>query len=635
MWVSRGLKTAMLAAGSAVAALLLSPLAAADAVEAESINWDLPAVDVSGEYGYAPSVAAGADGTMAVAWLAGTGIDAQNNTRIQVAVKAAGASGFSTPVTVSLAGEEVNQPRVAVSAAGAVTVVWQRYASGVTPTRIEYATRGAGASSFAAQGVVGECDPNAGLQCGVPLPAYGPSGDTTVAWSENDGGGVIDRVKAATRTVDESNFVPVDGSVGDEIADPAGPSDIAYLPDNSVVLLVATLDLTFAGSTMKVVTRAAGAEKFAAPQTVSGAGMDWPELAVSGDGAVAVVWTLSSAEAELGNSQMVQVATKAKKAPTFVVKDVGVGSAPVASYGPDGSLTVASISGTQFSGSSTVVDVRTRAAKDADFGAAAQVSSAGGQIPWLDLATGADGTTTAVWRRTAGGVATVQAATRPANSTSFGAPQNLTSAGQVDSCFFNVGFIDWDGMCGPHVMFSPASVPSVVWGTQPSKLFSGLPITVGRVQLATKAVPTSDPPPAAPPGVDSPGTSPGADSPGTSPGAGPTVERKAWLKVKTKKRKLTVGKTTKVVRKVKTDAKLKRVKTHCYLKRQKLTGKDRKNLCGIEIKRNRKHAKVWVAPACSAGLTYRAKITASGNGYTKRTWQRTWKVKRKPRVACR
>ena len=632
MSVSRGLKTTMLAAVSAVAALLLSPLAAADAVEAESINWGLPASDVSGVGGYAPSVAAGADGTMAVAWLAGTGIGAQNDTHIQVAVKAAGANAFSAPVTVSAAGEEVNHPRVAVSAAGAVTVAWQRYASGNTPTRIEYATRGAGASSFAAEGVVGTCDAGSGLQCGVPLPAYGPSGDTTVAWSEDDGFAVIYRVKAATRVAGASSFVAVGGSVGDEIADPAFPSDIAYLPDNSVVLLVATLDTV--GSTMKGVTRAPGAEKFAAPETVSGADMDWPELAVSDDGAVAVVWTLSSAEAELGNQQLVQVATKAKGAANFAAaKDLGVGYAPVASYGPDGSLTVASISGTQFSGSSSVVDVRTRAAGAADFGAAAQVSSAGGQIPWLDIATAPDGTTTAVWRRTAGGVATVQAATRPANSAVFGAPQDLTSAGQVGSCFFDVGGIDLDGMCGPHVVFSPTSVPSVVWGTQPSKLFSGLPLTVGRIQLATKAVATPVTPPTAAPPTAAPPNTPPTTAPTPTPE--PIVVPKASLKVKAmgKQKKLKVGKTTKVVRKVTTNVNITKVRVTCSKSGKKLKGKASKRLCGI--KANQKRGRVMVKPACSAGLKYTAKITVKGSGYTKRTWQRTWKVKPKPRVSCR
>ena len=633
MGYTRSLRVKVGAVGGAVAALLLTPLATAGAVEADSINWGLPASDVSSAGGYAPSVAAGADGTMAIAWLAGTGIDAQNDTHIRVAVKAAGASDFSAPVTVSAAGEEVNHPRVAVSAAGAVTVAWQRYASGNTPTRIEYSTRGAGASSFSAQGVVGTCDPNAGLQCGVPLPAYGPSGDTTVAWSENDGGGVVDRAKAATRVAGASSFVAVGGSVGGEIADPAAPSDIAYLPDNSLVLLVATFNVV--GSTMKAVTRAAGAEKFAAPETVSGADMDWPELAVSDDGAVAVVWTLSSAQAELGNPQLVQVATKAKGAANFAaVKDIGVGYAPVASYGPDGSLTVASISGTQFSGSSTVVDVRTRATGAADFGAAAQVSSAGGQIPWLDLAAGEDGTTTAVWRRTASGAATVQAATRPANSKTFAAPQDLTSTGQVGSCFFDNGGIDWDGMCGPHVVFSPTSVPSVVWGAQPSKLFSGLPITVGKIQLATKAVPTPVTPPTTAPPITAP-TPTAEPIVAPTPTPEPIVAPKASLKVKAmgKQKKLKVGKTTKVVRKVTTNANIAKVQVRCSQPGKKLKGKASKRLCGI--KANKKRGRVMVKPVCSAGLKYTAKITVKGSGYTKRTWQRTWKVKPKPRVSCR
>lgn len=65
---------------------------------------------------------------------------------------------------------------------------------------------------------------------------------------------------------------------------------------------------------------------------------------------------------------------------------------------------------------------------------------------------------------------------------------------------------------------------------------------------------------------------------------------------------------------------------------KKLKGKASKRLCGI--KANKKRGRVMVKPACSAGLKYTAKITVKGNSYTKRTWQRTWKVKNKPRVSC-
>ncbi len=113
------------------------------------------------------------------------------------------------------------------------------------------------------------------------------------------------------------------------------------------------------------------------------------------------------------------------------------------------------------------------------------------------------------------------------------------------------------------------------------------------------------------------------------------MERKASLKVKalSKKKKLKAGKATKVVGKLTTNANIAAVQVKCSKSGKKLKGKASKRLCRIKV--NKKRGRVVVKPACTGGLAYTAKITASGNGYTERTWQRTWKVKPKPRVACR
>ena len=114
----------------------------------------------------------------------------------------------------------------------------------------------------------------------------------------------------------------------------------------------------------------------------------------------------------------------------------------------------------------------------------------------------------------------------------------------------------------------------------------------------------------------------------------PTTDTTLTVKARAKAKKLKPGKRTKVVRSATTNAQIKKVKTQCYVFGNKLTGKDKRAVCKFKKKKTASNAKVWVKPKCSVGVKVRVKIVANETGMDKATWQRTWKVKNKPRTYC-
>ena len=114
----------------------------------------------------------------------------------------------------------------------------------------------------------------------------------------------------------------------------------------------------------------------------------------------------------------------------------------------------------------------------------------------------------------------------------------------------------------------------------------------------------------------------------------PDPDTTLTVKARAKAKQLKPGKRTKVVRSAETNAQIKKVKTHCYLFGDKLTGKDKRAVCKFKKKKTTSNAKVWVKPQCSVGVKVRVKIVANETEMDKATWQRTWKVKNKPRTYC-
>ena len=110
------------------------------------------------------------------------------------------------------------------------------------------------------------------------------------------------------------------------------------------------------------------------------------------------------------------------------------------------------------------------------------------------------------------------------------------------------------------------------------------------------------------------------------------------MKALTKGHKLRPGKRTKIVRSASiSDGSITKVRTVCLLNGKKLKGKNKKTVCKTKTRKTRaaySNVKVWATPSCSVGVKIRTKITATSSTGQKTTWQRTWKVKNKPKTYC-
>jgi hypothetical protein len=611
----------------AAIALLMSALTPAGANQAGDIRWNTPAVNLAAA-GFNPEFVVGADGTAVVAWVAAEG----NNPLVGVAVREPGASSFGAATTVDMLESDAprpggyccHPPQVAVSPTGEVTVVWQTGQSAES-SMVRSMTRPVGSTSFSAPVRVSSGDANTSSH--TPYAAYGPGGDLMVVWTDqpNYSAGGLEVVKAKTRASGSSSFVSVNGVFGANLSgNDSSTAGIAYLPNGDVsVLMLRMVDILSGEAHVEVTTKTAGNAAFTTVNTLTpvGAVGAFGEIVVSAAGATTVVWTDG-----LDAGAVVQSATRAAGSSTFgAPADLGAGARAVASYAPDGALTVAAMRGSDAVNDGGEVWVHTRAAGAASFASATKVSDPGTRASWVAIDTAADGTVLLGWHKVESTAGVIQTTTSPAGQTSYSTPQNISSPGQVSTCVADPGgefqYQDW---CGPVVAFDPSGKATAVWTTQP--FGSGLitSATPGPVQAVTGSWVTAPPAPAPAP---NPTTTP-------PPNADPEVTPKASLKVKAlaKAKKLQVGKKSKLVRQIRSDAKVG-VKVHCSIKGKKVKGKKGKKLCGIKTQKNK--GRVLAKPRCNSKLTYTAKVTAKGPNVEKRTWQRTWKVKQKPQVACR
>ncbi|MFM9077615.1 MAG: InlB B-repeat-containing protein, partial [Solirubrobacterales bacterium] len=120
---------------------------------------------------------------------------------------------------------------------------------------------------------------------------------------------------------------------------------------------------------------------------------------------------------------------------------------PQVAIAPDGATTVvwSRDNGT----TNFIIQAATRPAGSGTFGAPQDLSGAGPDADSPQVAIAPDGATTVVWERFDGTNFIIQAATRPAGSGTFGAPQNLSVAGR--------------DAVNPQVAIAPNGATTVVW----------------------------------------------------------------------------------------------------------------------------------------------------------------------------
>ncbi len=323
------------------------------------------------------------------------------------------------PTDVSAAGQDSEQPQVAISPDGTTTVVWRRDLDGIT----QAATRPAGSSIFGAAQPLSDAQP---LSSG-PQVAVAPDGETTVVWGQIVGGTFT--IQARTRPAGSSTFGAVQNLATNQGSGVSGSPRVAVAADGTT-----TVTWTGQPDTIRAATRAAGSNTFGPVEDLSGIGENAaaPRVAVAGDGTTSVTWNLTSACSPGPTCYLVQARTRPAGSSTFgPAQDVSPTSNaalnPNLAVAADGAATVVwtlSASGAYTAQSAT------RPAGSNTFGSAQDVSpvGAGDALP-PNLAVAPDGATTVVWAAPVGGRLTLRARTRPAGSGTFGATEEISEIG--------------------------------------------------------------------------------------------------------------------------------------------------------------------------------------------------------------
>jgi Glycosyl hydrolase family 26 len=352
-------------------------------------------LSASGQDAFDPQVAVAADGTAIVAWTRSDGAD------FRVQERRIGPEGTpeETTRTLSGSGQDALEPQVATGPGGEATVVWKRFDGFnylVQSRRIE-----ADGSSEAASQRLSEPKQNAS----DPQVAVAPDGTATVVWSRYDGSDSI--VQTRRLWPDGTPVATIEGisAAGQDAIQP----QVAVGPDGSATVAWDRFD----GSNWIVQTRRlspAGAP-VGAPQDLSAAGRSAaePRLALSPDGAAAVVW-----ERFDGSSFVVQgrrlnplgaIASSALN-----LSAAGADAAePELGVAPTGTATVL---WSRYDGADFVVQRRDLGA-GGSLGAVEGLSVPGRRASAPAVAWGGDGTLAMTWRRFSGAGDVVQAKTVP------------------------------------------------------------------------------------------------------------------------------------------------------------------------------------------------------------------------------
>ncbi len=407
--------TALLAAFAAVVLLAAVPSPAA------AISWSLPATDLSDGPGPSPAnnassaqVAVAVDGATTVVWIRSNGV----NSLVQASTRPAGSVTFGGAVDLSAAGQNAYDPQVAVGSDGATTVVWQR--SNGSNLIVQARTRAAGSGTFG-----GAENMSATLQnARNPQVAVAVDGATTVVWSRNNGADSI--VQARTRAAGSGTFGGAENMSA--TLQNAGDPQVAVGVDGATTVVWTRWNGV--NDIVQASTRPAGSGTFGAVEDLSALGRSAysPQVAVAVDGATTVVWNRWN-----GFNNIIQASTRPAGSGTFAgAVDLSAAGRDAlgqqVAVGVDGATTVV---WWRWDGSNSIVQASTRAAGSGTFGGAVDLSAAGQHAYYPQVAVAVDGATSVVWERRNDGVFYIaQVSTRPAGSGTFGAPVDLSAAGQ-------------------------------------------------------------------------------------------------------------------------------------------------------------------------------------------------------------
>jgi hypothetical protein len=333
-------------------------------------------------FSMSPDVAGDAQGDSVAVWLYFDGA----NMRVQAAYRAAGGS-FGPAQTLSPAGYEAREPRVAMNASGEAVLVWS-LVSGLTE-KVQ-------ASSAAPGGTFGEprdLTPFTTV-ASVPQITLDPHGDAIAVWDGWDGSNI--RVEDALRPAGASFGSP-------QLLSPAGSNadtpQVAF-DSNGNALAVWRYDGSPA-STIQGSYRPAGGE-FGAPQTISASSpqpAQSPQVAFDGEGEGIVAWQQSNSS-ELRVDASVRSPGNTGSFETPSTLDPGGQEAYEPQIAGDG-LSATIVSWKTFNGATNTTQAAVRPA-GGSFAPATTISATGPQESTPEVGVDAQGNGIAVWSRSSG-----------------------------------------------------------------------------------------------------------------------------------------------------------------------------------------------------------------------------------------
>ena len=343
------------------------------------------------------------------------------------------------PQDLSAAGQHAYDPQVAVDRQGNAIAVWQRFDG--TNTVVQAAVRAVGGSFGAPQDLS-----TAGQTAYDPQVAVDGRGNAIVVWSASNGTNFI--AQAAVRAVGGSFGAPQDLSAAGR--DAAFPQ-VAVDGRGNAIAVWSRFDGT--NFIMQAAARVAASRRrrryftpkrggsFGAPQDLSAAGQDAfnPQVAVDGQGNAIAVWHRFDAGTNTIVQAAARVAASRRRRRYFTPKQGGGFGAPqdLSAAGQSASFSEVAVDGQgnaiavwrRFDGTNFIVQAAVRAA-GGSFGAPQDLSAAGQKAGFPEVAVDGQGNAIAVWQRFDGTNFIMQAAVRAAGG-SFGAPQDLSAAGQT------------------------------------------------------------------------------------------------------------------------------------------------------------------------------------------------------------
>jgi hypothetical protein len=406
------LKRPLVAIAILVAALSVFVVSPALAVIA---TWSTPAADLSaaGENALAPQVTVDSNGLAIAVWSRSDG----SNTIIQSSTSLNGAA-WTGPVNLSAVGDDAGDPQVTVDANGLATAVW--YRSNGAEWIIQSSTSLNGAAWVPAAADLSAAGGNAGS----PQVTVDSNGLATAVWGRHDGANFV--IQSST-SLNGAAWVPASADLS-AAGENAALAQVTVAANGLATAVWQRSD--GADYVIQSSTSLNGAAWVPASADLSAAGgTAWnPQITVDANGLATAVWyRVDGANSVIQSSTSLNGAAWVPASADLSVAGQNANRQQV-TVDANGRATAV---WWRYDGANTIVQSST-SLNGAAWTTPVDVSAAGGNAEFPQVAVDANGLATAVWFRSNGADWIIQSSTS-LNGAAWTAPVNLSASGQTAS----------------------------------------------------------------------------------------------------------------------------------------------------------------------------------------------------------